>query len=426
MPHYPSKKQKLEGHQDPAVAGNDFSPSFDDLGVDLLANILCFFPLKNIMPLRCINKKSREAVTRTIPPDDFFVVDRVENYNVIELMTRVLPNLERITLLCKFIWDRDGRGHQWSDGEDPDEEWAARYANQTSYDIGILSNFSKLRYLGLYNAGLNGRYPFLFNFPLLRKLTIQHCDYLKLDLGMLAGLPLLKELDCNNNDRVTGNINSLRVLKGTLKKVKINNCENVEGNFMDLADFPHLKKLFLDNTAVTGDIRDIGDNDFSSLEHLKLPSGVYGGIGYEFQRISDANNLVTAVYLLEKQRPNLLEDGWFGRLSMNSTDRYETSGDDDDGPPFDVTLIEAGSRFGYRWESNEGIPCEVNWLDPEPDKESSEYEEYIEESQWRERMVNIYKGFHQPPTEEEYRRLWRKEVRRLQIVDRMTVDVEDY
>lgn len=41
---------------------------------------------------------------------------------------------------------------------------------------------------------------------------------------------------------------------------------------MDLADFPHLKELGLEETGVTGDIRDIGDNDFSSLE-------VYGGFG---------------------------------------------------------------------------------------------------------------------------------------------------
>jgi hypothetical protein len=414
MPHYPSKKQKLEGHLDHPVAdGNDYVVPFDDLGVDVVANILCFFPLQNIMMLRRTNTKLREAAKRSMPSDDF-CVGGVEEYNAMGVLTRVLPNLQQITLFGL------GRGHQWSDGEDPDEEWAARYANQTSYDIEIISNFSKLRELELYNAGLNGRYPVLFNFPLLQKLTIQHCDYLKLDLGMLAGLPLLKELDCINNDHLSGNISGLRVLKNTLEKVEIGGCSRVVGNFMDLADFPHLKVLDLEGTAVTGDIRDIGEDDFSSLEHLKLPHGVYGGHGYEFQRIADANNLVTAVYLLEKQRPNLLEDGWFGRLSTNSPDRYETSGDDDDEPPFDVTLIEAGSRFGYRWESNAGIPCEVNWLDPEPDRESSEYEEYIEESQWREKKVNIYKGFHQPPTEEEYHRLWEEEVRRFQIDD------EDY
>ncbi len=398
-----TKKQRLDNHPSAVAAFNEFVASFDDVSVDVLANIFSFLPVDNIMCSRRVNKKSMEAVKKTIVPLTAFRVHTMRKYNALNVMTRAMPNLQQIKLGL-LEW---GYGHKWSDGEDPNEEEAARTANQVSRDIGIISNFRKLRILTIDEAPLNGRYPFLFNsFPLLQKLSIIECEYLKLDLGMLAGLPLLKELVCINNDHLTGNVNSLRVIKDTLEKVEIGGCPRVEGNFMDLADYPHLKELDLEGTAVIGDIRDIGKNDFSSLEHLKLPHGVYGGVGCEFQRISDAPDLVRAVYLLEKQRPNLLEDGWFGRLSMNSPDRYETSGDDDDEPPFDITLIEAGSRFGYRWESNAGIPCEVNWLDPEPDKESSEYEEYIEESQCRERKVNIYRGFHQPPTEEEYRRLW--------------------
>ena len=60
---------------------------------------------------------------------------------------------------------------------------------------------------------------------------------------MLAGLPSLKELHCVENRYLSGNISSLRVLKQTLEKVEIFCSELVEGNFMDLADFPHLKKL---------------------------------------------------------------------------------------------------------------------------------------------------------------------------------------
>jgi hypothetical protein len=47
----------------------------------------------------------------------------------------------------------------------------------------------------------------------------------------------------------------------------------------------------------------------------------------------------------------------------------------------------------------------VNWLDPEPDRESSGYEGYAGELQKIEAKVNFYRGFHQPPTEEEYHRL---------------------
>ena len=74
--------------------------------------------------------------------------------------------------------------------------------------------------------------------------------------------------------------------------------------------------------------------------------------------------------------------------------------DDGESPPFCIRFVQAGTRIGYRWETNLERPCEVNWLDPEPDRESSEYEKYTEELQ-----VTMNRGFHEPPTEEEYRRL---------------------
>ena len=107
----------------------------------------------------------------------------------------------------------------------------------TIHDIEFLSNFRKLRSLTISRAPLNGRYPVLFNFPLLQKLTILYCYDLKLDLEMLAGLPLLKDLFCYDDPLLTGNISSLRVLKDTLEKVDIQSCHNVGGNFMDLVDW---------------------------------------------------------------------------------------------------------------------------------------------------------------------------------------------
>jgi hypothetical protein len=232
---------------------------------------------------------------------------------------------------------------------------------------------------------------------------------------MLAGFPLLKELECEDNLGLTGNINSLRVLKETLEKVNIRLCNNVEGNFMDLADFPNLKELDLLDTAITGDIRDIGENDFPSVEYyLDLPKGVYGGYGYEFQSITDGLDLMRAVYLLKKkQRPALKMEGWDGVLSEHSPDRYE-SVDNRDTPPFYICFVEAGSRLGYRWQTKEGNPCEVNWLDPEPDRESGDYGRYTAKLQeieneffiWRPYV--LYRGFHVPPTEEEYHRLWER------------------
>jgi len=292
--------------------------------------------------------------------------------------------------------------------EERDERVAAYYANRrfpgnpTTHDIEILSRFRKLRILEMYHAPLNGRYPFLFNFPLLQQLKI-NCYYLKWNLEMLAGLPLLKELFCHDNNFVTGNINSLRVLKDTLAVVHISLSRHVQGNFMDLADFPRLRTLNLRKTSVTGDIRDIGEGDFRALESLTLPHGVYGGMGYEFQHISDVPGVMNTLYSLKKQRPRLLLKDWYGKLSEHSPDWYEMDHDLDEAPPFEVWLVQAGSRAGYRWQVDDTMSCEVNWLDPEPGRESSKYEKYIRDLREIERQV-VYRGFQQPPSEEEFNR----------------------
>ncbi len=421
MPH-PKKKQRLTGDDTSCLAEtavtDQVAASANDLSIDVLADIFGFLSgAKDIMQKRRVCKKWKEAVKKTIVPliqtkdvhtarasSGQFIVGNMKEYNAMNVMTRALPNLQQIRIGDPYNL---GDGHKYNDGEDPDEEEAARTADHTSHDIEIISNFGKLRILELYRADLNGRYPFIFNFPLLQKLSLNYCYRLKWDLEMLAGLPLLKELDCYYNDATTGNINSLRVLKDKLEKVRIGCCKNVEGNFMDLADFPNLKKLELFSTAVTGDIRDIGRNDFALLEELDLPKGVYGGDENEFQRIADGPDVVRAVYLLKKQRPTLtIPETWHVVLSEDSPDWYEPEDEAEETPPFYIHFVKAGSRVGYRWQTRYygGYPCEVNWLDPEPDSESSDYEEYIAKLQEINREVDFYKGFHRPPTEEEYNR----------------------
>ena len=172
---------------------------------------------------------------------------------------------------------------------------------------------------------------------------------------------------------------------------------------MDLADFPQLRILHLQDTSVTGDIRDIGNSDFLNLEEvICLPKHIYGGCGYELQRISDAPEVMRTLYLLKKQRPSLVLNYWFCELSEDSLDWY--GGEEDVPPPFCVNFVEAGTRVGYRWADSRGEqPCEVNWLDPEPDKDSSEYGKYIADLQQIEyEDGDFYKGYHQPPTVDEY------------------------
>ncbi len=94
-------------------------------------------------------------------------------------------------------------------------------------------------------------------------------------------------------------------------------------------------------------------------------------------------------------------------LSEDSPDWYELPpeiGNEDD-TPFLIRFVNAGSRLGYRWQNMHDAPCEVNWLDPEPDRESSDYSKYTEELEQINSQVYTFRGFYQPPTEEEYHRL---------------------
>ena len=102
------------------------------------------------------------------------------------VMSTALPNLQQITLLHL------GGRHKYVDGEDPDEFTARLTADYTAHDIDIISRVSKLRILTIWQVPLNGRYPVLFNFPLLQKLSIWDCHDLKWDLELLAGMPVLK------------------------------------------------------------------------------------------------------------------------------------------------------------------------------------------------------------------------------------------
>ncbi len=380
---------------------------------DIVAIILSWLGVKDVMRSRRVCKKWKEAVKKTIVPTSnnyYFRVYNVKSYNTMRVMTRALPNLQQIVIDGML-----GRGpliYKFDDGEDPDGTEVARIAEirvpLPSRDIEIISNFSKLRILEIRCALLNGEYPNLFNFPLLEILRIDWCRYLKWDLEILAGLPLLKELMCTNiNDRLSGNTSSLRVLKDTLEKVVITGCRNVEGNFMDLADFPNLKELDFNMLSISGDVRDIGENDFPSLKELHLPNSVVGGHGYRLQRISNAPAIIRAVYRLKKQCPGLKMKYWYGTLSRDSpdwyapTNRYYL-------PPFNVYFVQVGSRIGYQWSYYLGSSdsCEVNWLDPEPDRESSDYAKYIEILGMIESRVS-YRGFYEPPTRDEYRRLRR-------------------
>jgi len=107
-------------------------------------------------------------------------------------MATALPNLQHLELGWLGYDYSTKITHRYAHGEDPDEEKARSSSNDITHNIDMVSNFTKLRVLKLDRAELNGKYPYLFNFPLLQHLKISDCPYLKWDLGLLAGFPCSK------------------------------------------------------------------------------------------------------------------------------------------------------------------------------------------------------------------------------------------
>jgi len=122
---------------------------------------------------------------------------------------------------------------------------------------------------------------------------------------------------------------------------------------------------------------------------------------------------MSRIYLFAKRHKKLFEFCYW-RLSEDSPDWYDVLNGDEDQipPPFEIEfIIIPGSRIGWRWKSTYytydelTISCEINWLEPEPDRGSSGYEDYILKLDALKEEIDFYRGFNQPPTAEEYHRL---------------------
>jgi hypothetical protein len=114
------------------------------------------------------------------------------------------------------------------------------------------------------------------------------------------------------------------------------------------------------------------------------------------------------LFEVEGYTPNSLSKAFGWKLSEDSTDWYTWNWDYENrrsSPPFYLQIIPAGSRCGWSWHNGGRHSCEINWLDLEPDSESSDYEACMEELQRIEERVDFYRTYRQPPNEEEYRRL---------------------
>mmetsp|Transcript_9430 Transcript_9430/g.20406 ORF Transcript_9430/g.20406 Transcript_9430/m.20406 type:complete len:510 (+) Transcript_9430:16-1545(+) len=435
------------------------SPDIDAIGHDMLNVVFGFLNWREVLKAR-VSRRWRDIATHVrVPPSSVtkkgktlrgsaaytshdFQVNSETSYQTLVGLARVLPNLQQIQL------GRLGYQDKFTDGEDStprielmdddefsdvddfndddefsdeDDFYDIEREDVREHDVGIVAKFQQLRNLYIIDAPLNGRYPVIFNFPHLQKLHID-VPYLKWDLSMLKGLPRLEELVCLRDDRaihgndvcqeaVTGDVQSLRVLKFTLKTLKIARCVNVVGNLLNLADFPLLEDLDLHGTSVTGDLRSMQVHHFPKMKTLGLPD-------LEFHRIGDVPGSMDTIFSLKKRTPSLFRQK-FWHLAKSSQDRYigqsrgrteSTKEELNTKPPFTIEVVKAGPRLGWRWTNadprelfrSDIESCEINWIDPAPDDLSEEYKMYTKGLQRLQQSVGLYKGLHKPPTQEKY------------------------
>jgi len=99
----PKKPRLLEEKADTHVGGGDnavierSSATVDDLSAEMKAIIFGYFGPTEIMCLRCVCKKWREAAKKTIVPQAPFIVSTIDTYNAMRVMTRAIPNLQRLS-----------------------------------------------------------------------------------------------------------------------------------------------------------------------------------------------------------------------------------------------------------------------------------------------------------------------------------------
>ncbi|KAL7535288.1 hypothetical protein ACHAWF_005120, partial [Thalassiosira exigua] len=86
----------------------------------------------------------------------------------------------------------------------------------------------------------------------------------------------MEEIEIRDHDGLRGNLESLGPLKDTLELIELLYCPGVEGNFMELSDYPQLVSLKLEGTSVSGDIRHLRPNHFPKVKaKFVLDEGVW-------------------------------------------------------------------------------------------------------------------------------------------------------
>jgi len=243
---------------------------------DILSSILSYFDWRGILRAR-VCRKWREAARVTHVPQtetddgmrtpELYLQNR-EYAEALGWISDALPLIPTVSILFNL---RKSDEFNIANGDNP-EKSIVLSSRGKPVDISPIANFRQLQKLDIEDASMNGSYPFLFNFPNLRELTLVDVGRLNWDLEVLADLPKLEKLRCIRNFKLTGSLADIRVLRENLAKLCLSGCSEVEGNLMDLADFPRLKSLSLNGcNKVMGEFEIL----VKGISHLWRKRSVY-------------------------------------------------------------------------------------------------------------------------------------------------------
>jgi len=344
-----------------------------------------------------------------------FHVNTSRRYNMLNVMRKVMPNLQRIqlskfqgSLINNFVHDEISC-FQYETSEERYLEEGEESSQDGAYDVSIIADFRNLRSLVLNCAPLYGGYPCFFGFKYLQELSIhQGDDYCEMvwDLKMLTGMSLIEKLTLIES-KATGSISDLLFLTNTLRELVIASSPNqraadcVDGDFMDLAQFTALRKLDLKwAKGIRGDVSNIQLTDFPCMQQLDLPGVLL--------RVDQSTEIISLFTELARRSPPCIASV---RLSENSPDHFERDNNEhrhSPPPPFTLEFVHQGTILGWRWVSYHRWgrieSCEINWLQEDLDTGSDQYHlVYREETNRLVESVGFYEGIYNLPTEEEYR-----------------------
>lgn len=365
----------------------DRSFRIEGFNCDILSKVLSYLSWKEVMNCRIISKSMRDAASKAPIAEEFHISSSSLASNTLKI-ARCLSNIQTLKI----------------------DQASLDILNDDDSLLDTLSRWSNLRNLKcLYMTKLVKSFSTIQNLSNLVSLDLHGCEKLEWNLSNLGNLPQLRKLTCINNRAASGDTNVFLSYK-TLEVVGLSGCQLITGDLSDFAKLSHLQILFLDRTKVEGDLRKTVDNDFPVLRICGLSEYIYGAS--ELDKVSHAPAVMRGRFLMCRRSTEDCPIYPFRvHLSRDSPDYHERVEQrlyvSERDPPFNIETVKVGSRRGWRWSNYLGGHCEVNWLEAEPKTSDPDYGNYIEELHQltRESMNNLFAGFLEPPTREEYQAL---------------------